>query len=165
MKLDSIPSASRVFVDANIFIYHFVADPNYGAECSRLIQRIEDQDISAITTFTVLSEISHRLMTMEAHLVLKWPYAGIASRLRRDHVTIAKLTWPVTAFDYLRALPMDCLAGDPTQIALALQLTKHHGLLTNDALSLAAMETQQVVLIASTDADFDRIPGITRYSP
>ncbi len=165
MKLDSIPSGSRIFVDANIFIYLFVADPNYGAECSRLIQRIEDQDVFAITTFTVLSEISHRLMTMEAHLVLKWPYAGIANRLRHDPAAVSQLTWPEKAFNYLRALPMPCLPGDLTHLDCALQFTKRHGILTNDAISLAAMESQQVLQIASTDVDFDRIPGITRFSP
>ena len=165
MKLDTIPSGSRIFVDANIFIYHFVADPIYGAECSRLVQRIEDQEVFAITTFTVLSEISHRLMTMEAHLVLKWPYAGIANRLRHDPASVSQLTWPEKAFDYLRALPLLCFPGDSTQMDHALQITKRYGILTNDAISLAAMETQQIPLIASTDADFDRIPGITRFSP
>jgi predicted nucleic acid-binding protein len=38
-------------------------------------------------------------------------------------------------------------------------------LLTNDALILATMQDQTITDLASSDTDFDRVPGITRYAP
>jgi predicted nucleic acid-binding protein len=38
-------------------------------------------------------------------------------------------------------------------------------LLSNDALIVAVMRAQGLTNVASHDADFDRVPGITRYGP
>jgi predicted nucleic acid-binding protein len=48
---------------------------------------------------------------------------------------------------------------------LAASLSQLHGLLTNDALVLASMQDEAIKHLASNDADFDRVPGITRYNP
>ena len=39
------------------------------------------------------------------------------------------------------------------------------GLLINDALIVALMQANRLTKLASHDADFDRVPGITRYAP
>ena len=39
------------------------------------------------------------------------------------------------------------------------------GLLTNDGLIVAVMQAHGLTKIASNDADFDRVPGLTRYAP
>jgi predicted nucleic acid-binding protein len=39
------------------------------------------------------------------------------------------------------------------------------GLLSNDALIVAVMQASGLTKLASNDADFDRVPGITRYAP
>jgi predicted nucleic acid-binding protein len=44
-------------------------------------------------------------------------------------------------------------------------LSQLHGLLSNDALVVAIMEAHGLSHLASNDADFDRVPGITRYAP
>ena len=47
----------------------------------------------------------------------------------------------------------------------AAAISQQTGLLTNDALVLAIMESRRLTNLASSDADFDRVPGITRYAP
>jgi predicted nucleic acid-binding protein len=37
--------------------------------------------------------------------------------------------------------------------------------LTNDALIVVVMHDNGLTTLASLDADFDRVPGITRYAP
>jgi len=37
--------------------------------------------------------------------------------------------------------------------------------LVGDALIVAVMQAKGLTLIASNDADFDRVPGLTRYTP
>ncbi len=76
MTFNQIPGNASEFLDANILVYYFTPDPNYGTECQLLMERM-----------------------------------------------------------------------------------------TNDALILATMQDQAIKLIASHDADFDRVPGITRYAP
>ena len=38
-------------------------------------------------------------------------------------------------------------------------------LLTGDALIVAVMQANGLTHVASNDADFDRVPGLTRYAP
>ena len=63
MKLSEIETGSRVFVDANIFIYHFTGVSN---ECSDFLERCERGKIHATTTVSVIMEVLHCLMIVEA---------------------------------------------------------------------------------------------------
>src|SRR3989338_9419845 len=63
MNLDSIKTGTKVFIDANIFIYHFTGVSN---ECSNFLTRCEQSDINGITSINVLLEVLHRLMMVEA---------------------------------------------------------------------------------------------------
>jgi hypothetical protein len=92
MTFDQLPSGSMVFLDANTLVYHFSAHPKYGASCTRLVERIENQDVQGFTSAHVLGDVVHRLMTIEAISSLAWPATGIASRLRKHHDQIPTLT-------------------------------------------------------------------------
>jgi predicted nucleic acid-binding protein len=50
-------------------------------------------------------------------------------------------------------------------VATAAVVTQQTGLLINDALIVAVMQANGLVKLASHDADFDRVPGLTRYGP
>lgn len=54
---------------------------------------------------------------------------------------------------------------DVQDILLAGDLSLKHGLLSGDALLLAIMQKNGLTNLASNDADFDRVPGITRFAP
>ena len=53
----------------------------------------------------------------------------------------------------------------PTLVAAAAVVSQQHGLLSNDALIVAVMQANGLTCLASNDADFDRVPGLTRYAP
>jgi hypothetical protein len=63
MALTDIPPGERLYVDANIFIYHFAGESN---ECSHLLERIEQEDVGGITGTTSVIEVTHRLVMLEA---------------------------------------------------------------------------------------------------
>ena len=44
-------------------------------------------------------------------------------------------------------------------------LCRQHNLLTNDALIVAFMQHHGLTVLTSADTDFDRVPGLTRYTP
>lgn len=50
-------------------------------------------------------------------------------------------------------------------IFTAAALSQQIGLLTNDGLVVAVMQSNGLTKLASNDADFDRVPGVTRYGP
>lgn len=56
MRLDSIPSGTRVFIDANIFIYHFTG---VSTQCSDFLNRCERSDLEGNTSANVLLEVLH----------------------------------------------------------------------------------------------------------
>jgi predicted nucleic acid-binding protein len=41
-----IPAGVAVFLDANMLVYHFANDPAFGADCTRLLTRIEQQQLT-----------------------------------------------------------------------------------------------------------------------
>jgi predicted nucleic acid-binding protein len=43
--------------------------------------------------------------------------------------------------------------------------SKQFELLNGDALVVAVMQAHGLTHLASNDADFDRVPGLTRYTP
>jgi predicted nucleic acid-binding protein len=66
MNLDAIPAGLAVFVDSNVLLYYFTAHPRFGLACRKLLDGIENQEIIGYTSTHVLTEVVHRLMTIEA---------------------------------------------------------------------------------------------------
>jgi predicted nucleic acid-binding protein len=161
----SIPAGASVFLDANTFVYHFTGHPVYGAACTDLLERIERGDLCGLTSAAVVSDMIHRLMTIEAAALFGWPIQGIAARLRRSPSAVQQLSRSRQAVDELPLIPVQVLPLTAGQVSRAVDLCRQHGLLANDALVVAVMNDQQLTLLASQDVDFDRVPGVTRYSP
>jgi predicted nucleic acid-binding protein len=61
-----LPDRTEVFIDANVFVYHFSGPTEYTDFCSRFLQRIEEGRLSGFTSTLVLAETLHRLMIIEA---------------------------------------------------------------------------------------------------
>ena len=61
-----VPAAATIFVDASVFIHHFEPNALYGPASTTFLERIENQEITGVTTTHMISEIAHRLMTIEA---------------------------------------------------------------------------------------------------
>jgi hypothetical protein len=60
MNLDDLMAGDAVFLDANVFTYHFQPHPAWGVSCTRFLHRIENQEIVGFTTIPVLGEVCHR---------------------------------------------------------------------------------------------------------
>ena len=91
MTLADIPAGTAVFVDANIFLFALTHHPVNGAACEVFLDRVEHQEITAITSTHILGEVVHRLMTIEASDRFGWPAQGIANRLRRHPLEVQQL--------------------------------------------------------------------------
>jgi predicted nucleic acid-binding protein len=117
MTFTSIPSGAVIFVDANTFVYHFIADPHCGSACTTLLDRIENMDIQGVTSAHVLGELTHRLMTLEAQQRLAWPPTGLANRLKRHPSEVQTLSWHKRGIDEVRAIGIRVLAVEGVDIS------------------------------------------------
>ena len=161
MKLDTILPGSRIFVDANIIVY---ALGRKSAQSRSFLARCESGLIDGWITTAVLAEVGHRRMMVEAQ------FRGLAT------------SNPARALSHKRGLirQLSIYAGEvrnllegglevdlirPEDFLVALELQKQHGLLTNDALNLAAAQRLGLTEIATADSHFDHIAGLSVYKP
>jgi predicted nucleic acid-binding protein len=165
MTFADLVTGDAVFVDANTLIHLFQPHPLLGPFCHQLIQRIDNQDLVGFTSSHVVSEVSHRLMTVEANRALGWSIPGIGNRLRTNPHEVRKLSLFRRAVEQIAQSRLQFLTVTPTTLVAAVALCQQVGLLTNDALTVAVMQAYGLNKVASADTDFDRVPGITRYAP
>jgi predicted nucleic acid-binding protein len=164
MTFADLPAGAPVFLDANTLVYHFQPHPLFGAACNQLIQRIEAQGLVGVTSTHILSEVAHRLMTIEAAGLPGWSPTKIVNRLKQQPNVLQKLIRFRTAVDTILQSRIQVLAIAPPLISSAALLSQQTGLLSNDALLLAVMQAGGMTNLASNDADFDRVSGLTRYA-
>jgi len=165
VTFSDIPASASLFIDANTFVYHFMPHPTLGIACANLLARIKRGELFAATSTHVLNDVAHRVMTTEAVAKLGWPVAGIAQRLRKHPAEIMRLSLFRKAIDDVNQFGVRIVVPPASINTAATAVSQQYGLLSGDALIVAIMQQFGLASIASHDADFDRVPWITRYSP
>jgi predicted nucleic acid-binding protein len=165
MTFDDLAQGDHVFVDANVFVYGFTLHPQYGAPCKAFLDRIARKELVAYTSTQAVSEAAHRLMTLEAITQFNWPQAGIGNRLRQNPLQVQSLAQFRQFVNQVPQLGVQILAIEPALLDPGAAVCQQFGLLINDGLVIAVMQASSLTKLASTDTDFDRLPGITRHAP
>jgi predicted nucleic acid-binding protein len=129
------------------------------------MQSIENDQVRGLTSTHVLSEVAHRLMAMEASLLPGWTAAKVVQRLRQQPAVLQGLTRFRSAVQTVLQSHIEVITIAPALIATAAAISQHTGLLSNDALIVAVMQNHGLSHLASNDADFDGVAGLTRYAP
>lgn len=165
MTFLDLVAGDAVFLDANIFVYYFAPDPRWRSSCGQLLQRIQNQEIAGHTSATILSEVAHRLMTIEARTRHAWTSGKVLHRLKQNPHLVQTLTNSEAAVASLVGSRVQIFPIDGSLVVAAAALSRQTGLLTNDALTVALMQTHGLSKLASNDPDFDRVLGLMRYAP
>jgi predicted nucleic acid-binding protein len=165
MTFADLNRGGALFVDANIFVYHFAPDPVEGAACTQFLQRIEQQELVGYTSTSILCEVAHRLTTLEARTRLGWSSGKVIQRLKQNPGVFQGLLGFRAAVEDIHRSSVQVLTVTPSLVITAAGLSQQHGLLIIDAVTLALMQVNGLTKLASADRDFDRVPGITRYAP
>jgi predicted nucleic acid-binding protein len=160
-----LPAGATVFVDAGVFIHHFEPNALHGPAATEFLERIENQEINGHTATHVVSEVAHRLMTIEAMQAFGWKSAGIAVRLRNHPTQVQTLKRFRQAIQEIPLFGMRILPIESAWLDPAAEISQQTGLLHNDALIIAVMRAHGLTNLASADPDFDCVPGLTRYAP
>lgn len=162
--LDLIPGDS-VFLDANTFVYHFDPDLRWSNSCGQLLQRIQNQEITGHTSASLLGEVAHRLMTIEAKARHRWSSGKLLHHLKKSPHIVQTLTNSEASVASIVASLVQIFPVDASLVVAATAVSRQTGLLTNDALTVALLQAHGLIKLASNDPDFDRVPGLTRYAP
>lgn len=160
--LEEIPAKSEVFIDSNIFIYHFL---DLSDACSNLLEMSERREIRAYTSTVVLGEVLHRLMLSEAVAKYKIkPYQAV--RYLKDHPEIvSSLEMCEIAVEEMPEFNVEILPIENYAIFESRNLREQYGLMTNDSLNLYAMKTRGLKIIATNDRDFEIVKDIDVWKP
>lgn len=62
MFLFDLKDGSSIFIDANIFIYHFCRKSRFNPVSSDFLERAEGGKINGITSTSVILEVTHRIV-------------------------------------------------------------------------------------------------------
>ena len=165
MTFADLAANDHIFLDANTLVYHFASHQVFGPAANQLITRIENQQLQGYTSTHELTEAAHRLMMIEAATLPGWKPTKVKLRLLQNPSALQTLTLFRSAVETVLQSRLQTLVIVPSLIASAAVISQQAGLLSNDALIVAVMQAHALTNIASSDADLDRVPGITRYAP
>lgn len=115
-------------------------------------------------TLEVVAEVCHRLMLKEAmdSGVISRPTAA-SLRGKQDAIQGLHKYWDLTARIF--RLNLAILVDGVRRHHSAQRIRDKYGLLTNDSLIAAACFEHNIHLLATRDADFDRIPELSGFRP
>ena len=162
MTLEDLADGARVFVDANILIYHF---SGISVECRAFLQRCESKQVDAFTGIHILLEVTHRLMVLEA-LHKGLITGGQPARKLKEQPTIIK-----SLQEYNRSvqqIPRMGIRVRPLTSALVAAseaIRVQEGLMTNDSVTVVLMRKMGLTDIVTFDADLDNVSQLRVYQP
>ena len=166
MFLSDMEDGSSVFVDANIFIYHFCKKSKLNPASSKFLERAETTKIRGVTSTLVVQEATHRMMIVEAATILTDIKAKDLVKYLKAHPDIVKkLVSHQSIPEKIASFNLEIISPEINIIERSQQMKRRYGFLSNDALSLQIMEDMKINNLASNDSDFDRVDSITLYKP
>ena len=157
MTLADVEEGAALFVDADVFVYHFVgASP----DCTRLLQRCEVGTIEGSTSALVLAEVCHRLMMIEAVERRLVTPGSVAQKLARRPDVIRRLAFHDVSLQAIPAMGIEIVGLTEATIRLGLRHQTRYGLMTNDSLIVATMQQRGVRLLATADRRLAKVDEV-----
>ena len=162
MTFKDIHQGEDIFIDANIFIYHFTGNSK---ECSDVLARCENGELNGVTSTIVVAEVMHRLMLAEASLKKLAKAPQILKKLRESPEIVCRLTDYFIAVQAIFEMGIKVYPLSPELILNGQAIRSRYGLMANDSLIAATMREAGVEDLATNDAGFSRVEWIKVYRP
>ena len=162
MTFSEIASGARLYIDANIFVYHFTYESD---ECVTLLDRCDRREVNGYTGIHVLLEVAHRIMTIEAVDKGLVTPGNVPRKLRRRPELVSQLQDHSAAIRYILEMNIEIMQIDARILEASANLRARTGFLVNDSVSLAMMERQNIRVISTNDRDFQRVNWLEVHLP
>ena len=162
MKLTETKTGSGIFVDSNIFIYHFTGVSD---ECSDFLSRCERGELIAMTTVNVILEVLHRLMMVEAvrKKLVKPP--NIVKKLSKAPQKLKRLNEYFINTEKIQDMGIAIKHLTFETIVKSHVVRLASGLMVNDSVIIASMKQEGVKLLATNDKAFEKVDEIHVCTP
>lgn len=121
--------------------------------------------LSGITSVIALAEVAHRLMILEAIQTYGLRPNVAVRTLKENPSSVRQLSNYRVATEMVPTFNVAIEAITSTHLHTAQGLSVTVGLLTNDSLTASTMQSLSISDLASNDADFSIVPGITVWQP
>lgn len=157
--LDSVPNGSDVLIDVNIFVFGIT---NQSPQCKNFLARCSSEQVYGITLFEVVNDATHLFMLGEAR---KKNPKKVREFLENNPEEVKKLTAYWTETERILALNLIFLQCEEKIVTGAHKERLQSGLLTNDSVIVATMREYGISKIATHDAGFDSVAGLSVFRP
>ena len=162
MTFRNIAPGARIYIDANVFVYHF---NQASSECRELILRCERREVRAYTGTHVLLEVAHRLMMTEAVNKSLVTPGNVPGKLKRRPDLASQLQDYSEAIRIILNIGIEILQVDAEILEISSDLRAQTGVLVNDSISLAMIQRRRIPAIATNDRDFQRVNWLEVHLP
>lgn len=170
--LAMLPSGTSVFVDTNIFHFHFQGK---SLTCTNFITRIALGEVEAYVNIQVLSDLLHKLMFAEAlakGCTKSTNPQELKKYMKANRGKTIPLTDYQTQFEAILAIGLRVLPINEKLLVDTKLEREKYCLITGDSLHLGTMNRRTIKRrrvplqhIATKDDDFVHIPGLTVWQP
>jgi len=163
MRLTTIQSGSKVFIDSNIFTYHLSGHSVFGETCREFFKNVERGDYESYVNDVVLSEVLLNFIKSELFRRRGIKPQMVVQGIKRDPSLLDLVNFDVVTklFENLRVnmLPLFCECTELVKVI------REHRLLPHDALHVVTMQRNEITNIATNDPDFERVAWLTVWKP
>ena len=160
--LKQIPPGTKIFIDFNIFIYHFMGTSE---ACTNFLERVRIADVEGHTSTIVLTEVLHRLMIAEVVEKYDVKPKKALRLLKEKPEIIPALEKSERAIQRIPDFSIKILPCSIEAIWQSRRIRREYSLLTNDSLNLYIMRASYLSHIVTNDADFERVKKIKVWKP
>lgn len=163
-RLTSIPNARAIFIDANIFHLYLRGPKELSRESTKFLERLESGEIPGYTSTLVLDELMYKILLRKIEEKHKQNPLTV---IEKDFGEIAKNSYYAKeAIDLVLGISgLNVLDVTREDVQHAPDLMESFSLLPRDAVHLSVMLNHNIMDIASSDSDFDRVKDLTRWTP
>ena len=162
--LPRIPTASDVFVDSNILVY---AIEGRSPQCLSLLERCLREKVTGICSYSVVIEATHQFMISDARKngLLPAPGRSPAKYLKEHPQIVRSLRAYWADAQRIFSLNLLFLEADEAILKQAQLEREDTGLRTMDSVIVSHMREYGIGMLATNDADFERVAGIHVFQP
>lgn len=164
--LNQIPANVSLLLDANIVIYALFPQVSQHESCQKLLERGARGELQLHLAVNTAADVIHRAMVLE--LLAQGSFqksADAVTYLKKNPQAVQNLTRYKTILRDLKPAQINILPLTYRDLHNSRLFRDEYGLMVNDSIMVAVMKRERIQHLATNDADFERVPGITVCTP
>ncbi|MCL4418416.1 MAG: PIN domain-containing protein [Actinobacteria bacterium] len=162
MNLDDLRAGSRVFIDSNIFIYHFIGSSD---SSTNFLLRCSKGELIAYTSLNVILEVMHKLMQVEAVQKNAISSGDMVKKLRSNPDAVKNLSDYYSKSGEIEKVVEHIIPLSYDDVRSSQRFRDKYGLLMLDSLIAHYSFSFCDGNLASNDNDFERVSELNLFYP